>query len=75
VRKIGVPAALSWRSARIVDGATPEQVINAGLVRIPSIPKSYIAEKNRCWTKEIERCRIYAGDRTRRYRLRAQPPS
>jgi len=64
VRKIGVPWQRELALGAIVDGETPETVVDEGLVNTLGIPRDYIDKEIRRQSGEIERRRqLYAKDR------------
>jgi len=64
VRKIGVPWQRELALGAIVDGETPETVVDEGLVNTLGLPRDYIDKEIRRQSGEIERRRqLYAGDR------------
>jgi putative phosphoribosyl transferase len=66
VRKIGAPFQPELAIGAVVDGKTPELVLNAGLVAELGIPQTYIDEERDEQLKEIERRReLYLGGRPR----------
>ncbi len=66
VRKIGVPWQRELALGAIVDGETPERVIDQGMASMLSVPEAYIEEEIGRQSREIERRRkIYAKDRPR----------
>jgi len=63
VRKIGVPWQPELALGAIIDGPSPERVIDEGLVRLLSVPESYLDEEIKRQGKEIERRRrLYSQD-------------
>lgn len=66
VRKIGAPSQPELAAGAVVDGATPETVVNHDVVRALGIGADYIAAEGRRQLAEIERRRLaYVGDRPR----------
>lgn len=64
VRKLGVPGRQEVGMGAVVDGATPQVVLNAPLVRDLGIPKEAIDAAMRRQLAEIDRQRrTYAGNR------------
>jgi putative phosphoribosyl transferase len=66
VRKIGVPGNPELAAGAVVDGASPEIVVNPDIVAQLRIPDAYIQREGRRQLEEIERRRkLYLGGRTR----------
>ena len=66
VRKIGVPWQRELALGAIVDGETPDQVIDQGLVDMLSIPRAYVEEEIARQSQEIKRRRrLYTKGRLR----------
>ena len=62
--KSGSPGSPNWRSARVVDGADPQVLINEGLASERAVERSYITTETARQLSEIERCRrVYLGDK------------
>jgi predicted phosphoribosyltransferase len=66
VRKIGAPGQPELAAGAVVDGGSPETVINEDVKDALGIEDSYIEEESARQLAEIERCRkLYIGDRSR----------
>jgi putative phosphoribosyl transferase len=64
VRKIGVPSEPELALGAVVDGATPDLVIDEQLMAALDIPQSYVESESKRQLAEIERRRrVYLGDR------------
>ncbi len=64
VRKIGVPSEPELALGAVVDGATPDLVIDEQLMAALDIPQSYVESESKKQLAEIERRRrVYLGDR------------
>jgi putative phosphoribosyl transferase len=66
VRKIGAPGNPELAAGAVVDGASPEIVVNPDIVAQLQIPDAYIQREGLRQLAEIERRRkLYLGDRAR----------
>ena len=65
VRKIGAPGHEEFGIGAVVDGASPQLVLNEDIVRRLAVDKDYIVAETRRQLVEIERRRAaYCGDRS-----------
>lgn len=69
VRKIGVPYQPELAVAAVVDGDSPEVVVNEDVAQLADIPAGYVDEQVRRELKEIERRRSVFLQRRDRVRL------
>ncbi len=64
VRKIGAPGQQEFGIGAVVDGASPQVVLNQDSVRRLAVGQDYIRDETRLQLAEIERRRaVYCGDR------------